>query len=151
MRLDPSGIYLCLLSDYVPALDSLVKDNNQKKSIVSYRDYKETISNYTQNVENQNKFIKKNAVNKQLWKERTVLNFYEVGTGKLSKSINNIFVIDNFGFSKNGKYCIMTSENGSVSIWENAIDMKTNIINVLNEMNKDPLFWDNIRISYENL
>ena len=78
------------------------------------------------------------------------LVFYEFGTGKMLNTLDSCFKISNYSFSSDGRFIIISSESGSVTIWQNMKEMRDNIINILTEMKLSNNFWDMFIIEYSN-
>ena len=58
------------------------------------------------------------------------------------------FKISKFKFSNDGRFINLSSDSGCVSVWQIPIEMRENIISVLDEMRRNFRFWDSFRIDY---
>lgn len=74
------------------------------------------------------------------------LCIYEVGTGMLAYKMADICDISCFDYSKDGRYIVVGSDKGVVTIWEITGVIRENIQNVLEDMAKNPEFWSNYPI-----
>jgi len=76
-------------------------------------------------------------------KKRRKLIVLEVGTGEIAAEINNICDISSFDFSKDGRYFVLSSTKGTVTVWAINGTMRENIMQVLDSMALNPDFWNN--------
>ena len=145
IKLDASGLYIFALSFII---NNNTKEEYNKTHISNtgntnyrYKD-KNCYSKYNMNVNN---------FNDNLYTRNTnTLLIFEYGTGKLVSSIENIFKINNFDISRNGKYISLCSYKGDVSIWECPNLIKDNVSNILNELMINNNFWNSFIVNYEN-
>lgn len=88
--------------------------------------------------------IKKRWTMKQIQDQstsRTRVVFYELGTGLLATEISCLFDISAFSFSPNGKFFVVGSKTGTVSIWAIGETLSNNIQKILTAMEVKPDFW----------
>jgi hypothetical protein len=171
IKVDPSGLYLGILGEYINSDNEYNKNrdeifgqnvnsiySNRKLSTLNsnstFTNLKESHAlsqNLTSNLTRQRTFNKAfNSGNKEVEFNslKTNLVFYELGTGKYANSLNNNFKISIFKFSNDGRFINMCSDSGCVSIWQPSKEMRENILSVLEEMRKNSKFWDSFRINF---
>jgi len=67
----------------------------------------------------------------------------EVGTGEIAIEINNLNDLSAFDFSKDGRYLVIGSSKGTVTVWVISGSIRGNISQVLDSMTVNPNFWSN--------
>jgi len=111
IRLDPSGLYLGILTNEEISSEDNYKYEESKKikhqSMISYDKSSymrsENKSETKSNLINQ----RNNAIKSSFSEAKSSILVYEVGTGNFVFSLGNIFRISNFKFSNDGNYNII--------------------------------------------
>jgi len=118
IRLDPSGLYLGILTNEDINIKNLEYDGGKpsKNSVISYggnqTSFTKVSDNKTQdyetksNLTNQRNFVsgKKSITDANM---KSSIGVFEIGTGKYAFSLENVFRISNFKFSNDGKIFIL--------------------------------------------
>ena len=76
-------------------------------------------------------------------KKKRVLQIIEVGTGDVATEITNLNDFSSFEFSRDGKYLVIGSAKGTVTVWVISGTIRSNINQVLDSMAVNPNFWNN--------
>ena len=75
---------------------------------------------------------------------------YEIGTGLVATEIGSLFDVATFSFSPNGKFFVVGSTGGAVSIWSLPDDVIENIQRVLSQLQVNSEFWSAYPIFIKN-
>ena len=83
-------------------------------------------------------------------KNKNDLILIEINTSKVKSVINKINPISKIKFDTSGRYLIVCSERGTISLWRLHGEMTAKIRNFLNEMQRDINFFEKYEINYTN-
>ena len=83
-------------------------------------------------------------------KNKNDLILIEINTSKVKSVINKVNSISKIKFDISGRYLVICSEVGSISIWRLHGEMTAKIKNFLNEMQRDLNFFEKYEINYTN-
>lgn len=132
------------LNEHRKAMSSIKNESDYNKTFTRNIN---TLSNRISSINKDRLMLRSSTYNK--FPKSSIL-FFELGTGKLTTTLKNVFNISNFSFSPEGQYLAVTSSQGAVSIWQTSNEIRENIMSVLAERKKNALFWDMFSISYIN-